>query len=216
MTTTAPPQHIFIIRHAEKPADDDTNNEPPFGIDINGNPNPHSLIPRGWQRSGALADLFDPAIGPIRSGIAVPDRLYSPGDAHPKKTLARRATETIQALSDRSTVPIMTGFGVNDEQSLAEAVLVDSAQTVLICWEHNRIPLIAAAIPTKDPTAIPTTWPDDRFDIIWCFTLDAVDRPRYAFSQIPQQLLPGDTNHPIPATSPSATRVANADAGIAP
>lgn len=97
--TTAPRQ-IFIIRHAEKPADDATNSESPFGIDINGNPNPHSLTPRGWQRSGALTDLFDPAIGPIRSGLAVPERLYSPGDTHAKKTLARRTTQTIQALSD--------------------------------------------------------------------------------------------------------------------
>jgi hypothetical protein len=90
--TTAPRQ-IFIIRHAEKPVDDATNSEPPFGIDINGNPNPHSLTPRGWQRSGALTDLFDPAIGPIRSGLAVPERLYRPGDTHAKKTLARRTTK---------------------------------------------------------------------------------------------------------------------------
>ena len=60
-----PPRQIFTIRHAEKPADDAANSEPPFGIDINGNPNPHSLTPRGWQRSGALTDLFDPQRGSV-------------------------------------------------------------------------------------------------------------------------------------------------------
>jgi len=207
--TTAPRQ-IFIIRHAEKPADDAANSKPPFGIDINGNPNPHSLTPRGWQRSGALTDLFNPAIGPIRSGLAVPDRLYSPADTHDKKTLARRTTQTIQALSDRSTVPIISRFAVNEVQALADAVLTEAAHSVLICWEHNHIPLIAAAIPTTDPTAIPDTWPDDRFDIIWCLTLASAARPVYELSQIPQQLLPGDTDQPISTASPHTTHIANA------
>ena len=46
------PEVIYIIRHAEKPL------KPPLsGVDYQGSQNEHSLLPRGWQRSGALAAL---------------------------------------------------------------------------------------------------------------------------------------------------------------
>jgi hypothetical protein len=68
----APPDIIYIIRHGEKPADPPPVAPgqtppapvPPYGVDFQGNQNPHSLLPRGWQRSGALAALFDSATGP--------------------------------------------------------------------------------------------------------------------------------------------------------
>ena len=41
-------------------------------------------------------------------------------------------------------------------------------------------------------TVIPKSWPDDRYDVIWTFTLAADDR--YAFGQIPQLLLSGDAD----------------------
>ena len=54
-----PPEVIYIIRHGEKPADQPP--APPFGVDYEGDQDAHSLLPRGWQRSGGLAVLFDPA-----------------------------------------------------------------------------------------------------------------------------------------------------------
>jgi hypothetical protein len=63
---------------------------------------------------------------------------------------------------------------------------------VLLCWEHHHIPDLARAIPTVDATTIPTVWPDDRFDVVWTFTLNPTGR--YVFGQVPQQLLPGDTD----------------------
>jgi hypothetical protein len=66
---------------------------------------------------------------------------------------------------------------------------------VLICWEHDHIPLLASSLPTVAGTAIPQTWPGDRFDVIWTFTLVPGSSPaQYAFGQIPQQLLPGDAD----------------------
>jgi hypothetical protein len=57
------PEVIYIIRHAEKPL------KPPLsGVDFAGGRNEHSLLPRGWQRSGALAALFHPEFGPMRAG----------------------------------------------------------------------------------------------------------------------------------------------------
>jgi hypothetical protein len=46
-------------------------------------------------------------------------------------------------------------------------------------------------------TVIPKTWPDDRFDVIWTFTLATNDK--YSFAQVPQLLLSGDTDTVIAA-----------------
>ena len=72
----------------------------------------------------------------------------------------------------------------------------NGAQVVLLCWVRRHLPALAEAIPTVNATAIPTAWPDDRFDIVWTFTLHP-DAGRYVFGQVPQQLLPGDTDTPI-------------------
>ena len=60
--------------------------------------------------------------------------------------------------------------------------------SVLICWEHSHIPALASALPL----VIPKSWPDDRYDVIWTFTLTA--DATYAFGQVPQLLLSGDAD----------------------
>ena len=73
---------------------------------------------------------------------------------------------------------------------------------MLVCWEHKHIPLIAAALPLVSGTVIPRKWPRERYDVIWVFTLVPEPGPvRYAFSQMPQQLLAGDAATVIPAGS---------------
>ena len=70
------PNIVYIIRHGEKPADPAVVAPgqapppafPPFGVDFQGDQDPHSLLPRGWQRSGALTARFDPATGPLQAG----------------------------------------------------------------------------------------------------------------------------------------------------
>lgn len=52
---------------------------------------------------------------------------------------------------------------------------------------------LAQAIPTIDATTMPTAWSGDRFDVIWTFGLDPA-AGRYAFGQVPQQLLEGEAN----------------------
>ena len=72
---TPPPDVIYIIRHGEKPADPPPQapggpspSPPPFGVNDQGIQDAHSLLPRGWLRSGALTVLFDPAAGPRKRG----------------------------------------------------------------------------------------------------------------------------------------------------
>ena len=66
---------------------------------------------------------------------------------------------------------------------------------MLICWEHQHIPALAQALPTVPGTTVPDPWPGDRFDVIWSFTaVTGSQDVQYTFSQIPQQLLAGDTD----------------------
>ena len=204
-----PPEIIYIIRHGEKPADPPPAAPgqappappgPPFGIDAQGNQDPHSLLPRGWQRSGALAVLFDPALGPLQAGLRTPATLLSPSYGSADKTTGHRTYQTIQGLSDRLGVPIVSAFAEGDEPALAASVVSSNSGVVLICWEHDHIPALATSLPTVPGTAIPQPWPGDRFDVIWTFTLVPGSAPaQYAFGQIPEQLLSGDTDTIISA-----------------
>jgi len=203
--TSTPPETIYIIRHGEKPADEKDSGHghhpaPAFGVDWSGNQNPHSLLPRGWQRSGALVALFDPANKSPEAALRTPTALFSPSSGGPGKRMAHRTYQTIEGLSDRFGVAIATAFAEGEEPELAASLVSDHSGVVLICWEHHHIPALASALPTVDGTAIPQAWPGHRYDVIWAFTLvpDA-DTVQYAFEQIPQRLLPGDLDSVIPA-----------------
>src|SRR5689334_14634227 len=69
------PGAIYIIRHGEKPPDDDhpsaraVGSEQIFGVDVDGNQNPDSLIPRGWQRAGGLAQFLSPSDGVFATSL---------------------------------------------------------------------------------------------------------------------------------------------------
>ena len=190
-----PPEVIYIIRHAEKPL-----KPPSSGVDFAGGQNEHSLLPRGWQRSGALAALFHPDFGPMRAGLRTPTVLVAPSWGHPGKTVAHRSYQTVQGLSEQLGLSIAAEFAQGQEQQLADRLVQDYSGVVLICWEHKHIPLIAASLPVVSGTAIPRKWPGDRYDVIWSFTLVPGPGPvRYAFGQVPQQLLAGDAGTVIPA-----------------
>ena len=70
---------------------------------------------------------------------------------------------------------------------MATTVTTQYTGTVLICWEHHRIPDIAAGLPTN--VAPPIEWPGDRFDLIWQFTLTTADPPTYDFAVLEQHAL---------------------------
>jgi hypothetical protein len=202
-----PPDIIYVIRHGEKPADPPVPaGQPapaptaPFGIDFQGNEDPHSLLPQGWQRSGALAVLFDPALGPLQAGLQTPAALLSPDYGSADKTTAHRTHQTIQGLSGRLGLAIVSDFPEGSEAELAASVVSSHSGVVLICWEHEHIPAIATSLPTVPGTVIPQPWPGDRFDVIWVFSLvPGAASAQYTFSQIPQQLLSGDTDTIISA-----------------
>jgi hypothetical protein len=203
----APPEIIYIIRHGEKPGDlapghgkHQSAPAPPSGVDYQGTQAAHGLLPRGWQRSGALTALFDPTFGPLRTGLRPPATLLSPSYGDPVKTTGHRTYQTIQDLAGRLDLMIGTPFEKGHETQLAASVVSGYSGVVLICWDHDHIPALATALPATPGTAIPGKWPGDRFDVIWAFTLlPGVDQVQYAFTQVPQQLLSGDSDTIIPA-----------------
>ncbi len=129
-----------------------------------------------------------------------PAALLSPSYGDAAKTAAHRTYQTIQGLSGRLGLPIVSAFAEGQESQLAASVVSEYSGVALICWEHEHIPALASSLPAIPGTAIPQTWPGDRFDVIWTFTLIRAAAPiQYAFGQIPQQLLSGDTDTVIPA-----------------
>jgi hypothetical protein len=183
-----PPQVIFLIRHAEKPVVTDGTSY--HGVDVTGTPNPDCLIPQGWQRAGGLATLFDTGVGTMRTDLAVPGHLYSP--AYPNNSVNHRAYETLLPLSLRLGLTINTNYQKGQEAQLAASIVANDAGVSLVAWDHHYIPDIAANIPLVTGVVVPTVWPGDRFDIIWCFTLAAIDGAAYHFTALPELLLSGD------------------------
>ncbi len=176
---------IMVIRHAEKPVGDGS----PHGVDINGDPDPQSLTPRGWQRAGALVNLFSggPATSVRSTALPTPTHLFASMVAIGSSS--RRPRETLDPLAERLGLTINTRFAKPQVPDLARAAMAADG-VVLIAWEHNLIPSLAAAI-RGSAEGIPQVWPDDRYDVIWIFE-PSQESPGHLFLQHPQRLLAGD------------------------
>jgi hypothetical protein len=181
---------IMVVRHAEKPEPDD--NPPLVGVDIYGDADKESLIPRGWQRSGALACLFSTWGVAARPGLAIPVTVFA-AKTDKKGSESLRPQETVSAAAAMLGLTEDTSIRLGDETKLAEAAQA-AAGPVLIAWQHEAIPAIANAI-LGNKTSCPQTWPGDRFDMVWVFDLQAGGG--WAFSQVAQMVLAGDQSTPI-------------------
>lgn len=182
---------IMLIRHAEKPTGEIE------GVSPDGSNNAEDLIVQGWQRAGALNGLFAPSAGqPCRPGLAVPQHLFASGIGKHSNSL--RPQHTITPLSQKLGIAIDTQYLKGAETQLASA-LAEAGGIVLAAWEHQDIPTIAAAIFPGGP--FPSSWPGDRFDIVWVF--DRAAGGGWTFSQVPQLLLAGDLPSVIATGSPA-------------
>lgn len=172
---------LMLIRHAEKPVAGG-----PGGVDEAGVPSGSSLTPRGWQRVGALARLFCPRPGtPPVAGLAVPGAVLA--SAPGLGSTSRRPLETVAPLAALLRLEPDLRHGKGGEQGLAEAVQAASG-TALVSWQHERIPAIVACFAVVEG-GVPTSWPGDRFDLVW--VLDRTEGG-WAFSQVAQLLLDRD------------------------
>jgi hypothetical protein len=208
---------IFVIRHAEKPG--------PYGGTVYNGVNPtatvcgldgaEDLTTQGWQRAGGLVTLFGPKPFGPRKDLATPDHIYAadPADKKSGKAPSQRPYETILGLAavlgtGGTPKTIHTEFAKKDYSKMVTDVLTRSG-VVLVCWQHEDIPLqaegdvagISQEILTQTGTTaqfpIPATWPKDangqaRYDLIFAFTRDTTSGQISGFQLLPQYLVAGD------------------------
>ena len=188
------PRTLLMIRHGEKPEGND------HGVDQHGNENPDGLIPRGWERAGALVTLFAPNGVTLRSALPAPGALVTPKYSDS----VHRPDLTLLPLSKRLGVATLCEYPVDAHPAkIVASLLAVQAEVVLMCWEHDHLVNVAgavtAAVPVANPGDVPTAWPGDRFDVIWRFDLDE-QAAAWTFSSLDQQLLAGDLSPGTPAT----------------
>jgi hypothetical protein len=87
--------------------------------------------------------------------------------------------------------PIQAPADVDSEEKTARKLLAMSG-SVLVCWEHGHLSRIADRLPLKSSDRLPESWDDDRFDLLWWFSLSRSTN-EYSFTLVHQELLPGDT-----------------------
>ena len=177
---------LLMIRHGEKPSNGN------LGVDEQGNANPEGLIPKGWQRAGALVTLFAPNRTTLSSTLPSPGTLVTPRYPTP----VHRPCCTLLPLSQQLGVTILSEHAVDDDpMQIISSLLALETAIVLVCWEHKHLVSIVAAMVSTVPVAnrgdVPTSWPGDRFDVIWRFDLDR-QMGQWTFISLDQQLLAGD------------------------
>lgn len=131
---------VVIIRHGEKPADGD------------------NLSCAGANRAYALPEV-------LLGKIGVPGHTYVPALELGKGTRHARMFQTIVPFAIAQNLKIDSRFGETDVAGAARDVRQRKG-TVLMVWEHSRIPPLAASLGVKDPPS----WDGDDFDSMWIVT----------------------------------------------
>ena len=205
---------IMVIRHAEKPGD--FNGQSYAGVDPTGTTcgadGAESLITIGWERAVGLITLFAPPWGPKTPTLAQPQFLYAAaperGDPAGGNTPSQRPYETITALAARLGLPIDATHKKAAYPKMVKDALAREG-VVLICWQHEDIPLtapdgqpgISQCLLTETDTpgtlGVPASWPAGangaRYDLVWVFDRPSGSGPITGFTQFAQMLLAGDT-----------------------
>ena len=169
-----PADQIIVIRHAQKP----TRNPKHRGIQEDGTADPESLTVRGWQHAGALAAVFaGPGADVADPLVPRPDVIFAAGSGKKKVRVggkevtvgsrSRRPLQTVTPLAAALALDPVTTHTKGEEHALVADALARPG-TVLICWQHQEIPLIGNLI-VGDRTTVPQSWPEDRYDLIWVF-----------------------------------------------
>ena len=124
-TSVSMPERILLMRHAEKP--DDENNP--------------DLAPAGFHRAETLPKY-------ILSQYGRPDYIFAA--ANSKKS--SRPYETAIPLSRQSGVAIDTTFRDKDFEGLADVLRHDnrfSGKLIVVVWHHGNIPEFAQALHAR-------------------------------------------------------------------
>jgi hypothetical protein len=141
------PATIVMIRHAEEP--DDPNN-------------PH-LSKDGLARADRLVEFMthDPAM--IRLGT--PAAIFATETTNDGN--GQRTQETVAPLAKVLRLQVQTPYHGKDYDKLARRVMSDptlAGKTVVICWNHEYLPELAAALGV---TPEPSKWKGKVYDQVY-------------------------------------------------
>ena len=161
----AMPSKIILIRHGEEPLGDEGT----------------ELSDIGWARANSLPQLF--ANENITHLIALKPH---------KKKGSIRAIQTLQPISQTLGLTVETPYTKeevpNFVQMLAESPEYDG-QVVLVAWQHDTLAAVAHQLGAEDA---PAKWGGKNFDRYW--VLEFTNGQITSFQNLPQRLLPGDSN----------------------
>jgi hypothetical protein len=166
----ARPAQIILLRHAEKP---------------DNAANPHLSEP-GRKRAEALAGFFTKT--PALTNYGQPAALFATRATN--RGHSGRPRETLEPLARQLKQNIQTPYFAEDYASLARHLLQSSkydGQTVVVCWVHDSLPELAAALGVKSP---PSHWKGTVYDRVWIITWRG---NKAILKELPQRLLPGDS-----------------------
>jgi len=141
------PAHIVLIRHAEKPDDSE---------------NPH-LSEAGVKRAQALVSFITQDAQMTRLGRPV--AVFATQTT--KDDNGQRTQETVAPLAAALHLSVQTPFHGKDYAELAKLILSNTTfagKTVVVCWNHEHIPELAAALGVR-PT--PSKWRGSVFDSVY-------------------------------------------------
>lgn len=140
------PAQIILFRHAEKPAD---------------KANPH-LSPEGTLRARKLVGWLttDPVVNKYGKPAAIfANRVTKDDDG-------QRSQETVAPAAAALRLQVQTPFHGKDYQRLAKLILGNPAyagKTVVICWNHEVLPELAAALGAAQPPP----WKGKEYDQVY-------------------------------------------------
>lgn len=144
----AVPSHVIIIRHAEKPENEDEDN---------------TLSAEGERRAVALVNYVKKS--PDMKKMGLPQFIFA---ASPKKEGSSiRSIQTAIPLSKDLNININTDYTRDEYDGLVKELLTNSKynkKTIFIVWAHKRIVKMARALGAKDT---PDEWEDDEYDRAW-------------------------------------------------
>jgi hypothetical protein len=147
------PAQIILIRHAEKPADPE---------------NPH-LSRAGVRRAERLVSFI--TTDPAMTRFGLPVAVFATHTT--RHDNGQRTQETVAPLARALKLPVQTPYLGRDYAALAQLILANPAytgKTVLICWNHEEIPQLAAALGV---TPEPPKWKAKVFDRVYVISYHA-------------------------------------------
>jgi hypothetical protein len=141
------PAQIILVRHGEKPADQN---------------NPH-LSPAGAQRAEQLVSFI--TTDPAMTKFGVPVAVFATKTT--KHDDGQRTQETVAPLAKKLELTVQIPALGKDYAVAARLILSNPAytgKTVVICWNHEEIPQLAAALGV---TPQPPKWKASVFDLVY-------------------------------------------------